>query len=368
MNMQKVKTAVVGCGAISDIYLTNMIQLFPILEVVCCSARHMESATKQAAKYHIKACTFEEILNDSSIELIINLTPVSSHYSIIKQALLADKHVYTEKVLCETLPQASELLALADSKGLYLGSAPDTFLGASLQEARHAIESGKIGTVTSFSAVANRNLNFLGSMFSFLQEPGSGIGFDYGVYYMTALLSILGPAVRVCGLRCNPRPNRLNINPKSPDYGKEMHFQSESQMYAILELTSGVHGTLHINGDSIMQEQCLFTIYGTEGILYLTDPNGFGGNLRLLREDADGEIVTLPSHFPFSDNSRGVGPADLAFALRNNIPCRTDKKLAFHVMEVFTRIMESSENGSFMSVDSTFTLPGPLKMEEPYFL
>ena len=130
---QTMKTAVVGCGAISDIYLQNMINRFQNIEVVACCAKHFENAKKKAEKYGIKACTYEEILQNTSIEMVVVLTPASTHYELIKQALMAGKHVYTEKTMTVTLEEAKELISLANEKGLYLGSAPDTFLGAALQ-------------------------------------------------------------------------------------------------------------------------------------------------------------------------------------------------------------------------------------------
>ena len=74
---KKMKVAVVGCGAISDIYLTNMIERFDNLEVVACCAAHFEHAQKKAQKYGIKACTYEEILSDNAIEMVVILTPDS---------------------------------------------------------------------------------------------------------------------------------------------------------------------------------------------------------------------------------------------------------------------------------------------------
>ena len=157
----KLRAAVIGCGAISDIYLTNLKTRFSTVEVVCCCALHPEHASAKAAQYGIESRTYQQILEDDSIQLILLLTPASTHYALIREALLAGKHVYTEKTMSTSLEEAEELLALARRNGLYLGSAPDTFLGAVLQDARCAIDSGAIGQVTGFCVYANRNLDAL---------------------------------------------------------------------------------------------------------------------------------------------------------------------------------------------------------------
>ena len=95
--MKPVRTAVVGVGAISDIYFENMIKRFPILDVVTCSTRRLENARRIAAQYGIEARTYEEILADPEIEMIVNLTPPYAHYEILRRGLDAGKHVFTEK-------------------------------------------------------------------------------------------------------------------------------------------------------------------------------------------------------------------------------------------------------------------------------
>ena len=136
------RVGVVGCGAISDIYLTNMIHNFENLEVAACCAGHLEHAKKKAEQYGIKGCTYEEILADPSIEMVVILTPAPTHEGLIRQALEAGKHVYTEKTMTLAPETAAKLIELAEEKHLYLGSAPDTFLGSALQTARKAIDDG----------------------------------------------------------------------------------------------------------------------------------------------------------------------------------------------------------------------------------
>lgn len=365
MNVKPVKTAVVGCGAISDIYLTNMIRRFEILDVTACCANHLEHAQAKADKYGIKAAVYEEILEDPSIELIVNLTPAAVHYDLMDKALKAGKHVYTEKTMTVSLEDAESLLEMAKAKGLMLGAAPDTFMSAAFQNARKAIDSGLIGEVTSCYVAANRDLNLLTSMFSFLLLPGGGICYDYGVYHLTALVSLLGPVKRVCGVTRNPWPRRRNILPASPDFGREMSYPHESQVYAILEFADGFTGTFLINGDSIIFDQIGFMIYGTKGILKLPDPNGFGGDVLFISGiPEDGKAPSPESiryEFGFSDNSRGLGPAEMAYAIREGRKNRASVEMAYHVLEIITAIMKSNETGSFCAIKSTVERPQPLR-------
>ena len=188
---------VTGAGAISDIFLENMINRFEILNVKSICSRKFEKAEKKAEQYGIQATTYQEMLMDPDIEIIVNLTPADAHFEVIKAALEAGKHVFTEKAMAETYQQAKALCRLADEKGLYLGSAPETFMGSACQTGIKAVREDMAGEVTSFHIQANRNLDLLTSFAPSLRVPGGGIGMDYGIYYLTEVLSILGPVKQV---------------------------------------------------------------------------------------------------------------------------------------------------------------------------
>lgn len=341
-----------------------MIGKFSVLQVDAICANHLENAKKQAEKYGIKACTYEEILADDTIEMIVNLTPACAHYEIIKKALLAGKHVYTEKTMTDSMEKAEELLKLAEEKKRYLGSAPDTFLGAALQTARKAIDDGLIGEVTSCAAAANRDNNYLLSKFSFLRMPGGGVCYDYAVYYLTALISLLGPVSRTAAMVRAPYQKHINIIPEHPDYGKEMDTLNESQVSAILQFESGITGTFHLNADSVMEDQAFMAVYGTKGILYLTDPNQFGNRVRLLENNHSFEekakMRELPNVYGYAENSRGIGSAEMAYAIRGGRKNRANKEFAYHVLDVLSAIMRSGETGTFQEIASSCVRPMPL--------
>ena len=353
MDNKVMKVGVIGAGAISDIYLKNMTQRFDNLEVVCVAANHLEHAQTKAQSYGLQACTVDELLENADVDIVVVLTPVGSHYELILRALMAGKHVYTEKTITDDPAKAGELLSLAAEKGLYIGAAPDTFLGAACQNARKAIEEGKIGEIHSFAISANRNNDILLSLFSFLRQPGAGILYDYAVYYVTALVSLLGRAKRVGGIVSTPYPKHVNILPSSPEFGQEMDTPNESQVNAVIQLENGITGTLHIDADSNMRDEAFFAIYGTKGILYLTDANSFGGEVKLLegadpRVPAQAKVVDYA--LPYSDNSRGLGVSEMAAAIASGRPCLASGEMAAHVLNILTGILQGGSEGRFIDI------------------
>ena len=354
---------VLGAGIISEIYLKNMITVHENLNVLGIADLNQEAAEKRAAQFGIKAYTVDELFADPAIEMVVNLTPVEAHDSVIRSALEAGKHIYTEKTITNDFAKAQELIQLADEKGLYLGSAPDTFMGSAIQAARTVIDDGLLGEIHSFAISANRNNDMLLSLFAFLRQPGTGILLDYGVYYVTALVSLLGAVARVGGIIGTPYKTHRNILPGA-DFGKEMNTPNESQVSAILQLKNGITGTLHMDADSNMEDEAYFAIYGTKGILYLSDPNQFGGTVRFQPNYMDPgkpvKPVELWKFTPYSGNDRGIGPAEMADAIKHHRVNRASKEMAGHVLEVLEAILAGGEEGKFVDITSTLTVPDPL--------
>ena len=359
---ESICVGVVGAGIISDIYLQNMTEKFDNLRVKSVSARNIAKAQVKASLYGLKACSVDDMMADPEIDMIVNLTPVGAHEEIICKALTAGKHVYTEKTMTDSFDTAEELCDLADKKGLRLGCAPDTFLGASLQSARRAIDQGMLGDITGFAATVNRNNDVLLSLFPIGRFPGAGICMDFGVYYVTALVSLLGPVSDVAAFVRAPYQKHRNIIPESPEYGQWFDSPNESEVSAILRMRSGISGTIHLNGDSNTREEANFVILGTKGMLYLSDPNAFGGTVRFLPNildfNAPDAFEALPKGNPYCENERGLGPAEMAAAiLRSGPTFRTSKELGLHVLEVLQGMLTSGKNGNFCSMKTKCGIP-----------
>ena len=356
---KKMRVGVVGCGAISDIYLTNMIHNFENLEVAACCAGHLEHAKKKAEQYGIKGCTYEEILADPSIEMVVILTPAPTHEGLIRQALEAGKHVYTEKTMTLAPETAAKLIELAEEKHLYLGSAPDTFLGSALQTARKAIDDGLIGEVTSFEACANRDLDLLASMFGFLRMPGGGICYDFGVYYLTALVNLLGPVAAVSAMTGTSFPTRTITS--TPHFGETIEVHTPTYITGNLRFASGAIGTLFTTFDVHYPSQARLEVYGSEGTLYVPDPNGFGGPVKLFRPE-QGSVMEMPLCYPYPGNSRALGLADMAKALssRDGKWFRANCRQTFHILEIMEGILTSGKQRREIEIESRFEKMPPM--------
>lgn len=359
----KVKTAVVGCGAISSIYIRNLKSLFSIIDLVALSNRTRAKAEEKAAQFGVpRVMTLEEIAADPEIELVVNLTPPGSHYEVTKRMLEAGKHVYSEKVFTTNLDQAWELAALAKERGLYLGVAPDTVLGAGIQTARRIIDTGLIGQVTSGFVSVTRSHNLMSELFPFLRGQCGCLPYDVGVYYVGALIALLGPvkSVRAYAAPAPVYEKQLLYVPDAPD---SWQIPGSNLVCAGLEFESGALVSIHLNGNTVGDEQSRFELYGTLGIMKVGDPNVFGGKVKLLLPES-GEVefpfthgyngtntVSEPTPFDGGGN-RGIGVAEMAYALRQGRPNRLSQDYGIHCLEVLTGIDAAAASGTTYEMQS----------------
>ena len=108
----------------------------------------------------------------------------------------------------------------------------------------------------------------------------------------------------------------------------------------------------------------LIEVYGTEGSISVPDPNGFGGTVRVWKVSTrEWEDVALTR--PYDENSRGLGVADMAYALRTGRPHRANGEMAYHVLDVMHALHDSSKERTFIELESTCTQPAPLVAELP---
>ena len=254
---------------------------------------------------------------------------------------------------------AKKLVELAKEKGLVLAGAPDTFLGSGFQTAGAAIKAGKIGQITGFAITASRNWELLANIFPFLRAKGPGMCYDFGVYHVTALVSLLGGVESVAAFTTKPTAYHYLI-PNSPHFGEDLICDNETRVSAAIRLRSGVTGTLMLDGDSVSRDETFFRIYGTRGILELGDPNEFGQPVRILlppldpRDSADYE--TLAPVNCYSDNCRGLGVQETAKAILQGKKSPLDASLPYHVLEVLSAILRSSETGQVIHLESDYSL------------
>ncbi len=364
MSVQKVRTAVVGCGMISSIYIRNLSRMFSVIDLVAVSDVKREAAEARAKEFGIpKAMTVDEVAADPEIELVVNLTPPFVHYDVIRRMLLAGKHVYTEKMLAATLEQGRELVALARQKGLLLGVAPDTVLGAGVQTARKAIDAGLIGEVTSCLICINKDQSLMAERFRFLRQPGGALPFDMGGYYLSTMICLIGSVTEVQAFTAPALPHRRRFLYEA-DAVDSYTIPGPARMVGALRFDTGALGALHINGDTVMPERPRLIVYGTEGTLELGDPNFFNGKVVYARPESEPCVLpfshgydgtpTLDNPTPFEQSygHRGIGVAELAWSLRKGRDCRLNGEYGLHTMEILYGMIESSETGRAVSVET----------------
>ncbi len=352
--MERVKIGVLGAGAISGIYFQNLTRLFTEVEVTAVCDLFMEKAREAAEEYKIPKVyeTMEEMLADEEIEIILNLTRPNEHYRTTKAALLAGKHVYSEKPLAAVYEEGEELVLLAKEKGLMLGGAPDTFLGAGIQTCRKLIDDGFIGDVVGAEArmVCHGHESWHPAP-EFYYQAGGGPMMDMGPYYMTALVNLVGRVKSVTGLCAKSFPQRIITS--EPKKGTVVDVEVPTHTAGLLQFENGAVGSVLTTFDVYYDRQDFLEIYGTKGTLRVPDPNGFGGSVSLLRPET-GSFREMPLLFGYQENSRGLGLADMAKALRTGRACRADAQQTLHVLEILTAFETSSEKGCRLELTSPY--------------
>jgi predicted dehydrogenase len=350
--MNPLRVGVIGCGMISAIYLQNCTRTFANLAVVACADLVPELARSRAAEYGVPlVCSVDELLAHPEIEAVLNLTTPAMHTEVNLRALEAGKHVYAEKPFALTIEEADRVLAAARARGLRIGIAPDTFLGGGLQTCRDLLAAGAIGT-----PYAANGLILMGNAFDGMHprfETYFQLGwdplFDMAPYYLTALVHLLGPIRRVSGATGQLRREIMVNNPQSPRNGATVPVAAPQNAAATLDFAGGAIGALQAAKESYGYTPRL-EIYGTEGILYAPDPNTFGGPIRIARKD--GTIEEIASAHGYTENSRGLGLADMAEAIRSGRPHRASGDLARHVLDVTLGIFESSRVGRHVAISA----------------
>lgn len=359
--MSTLRVGVLGCGMILGKYLKTIARL-PHVEVVAVSDLLPERAEKVAADLPgARAVTPEGLLADPDVDLVLNLTIPAVHYETTLAALAAGKHVYVEKPLATTLEEGKELVAAAQAAGLRLGVAPDTVLGTGIQTARSVVDEGGIGRVLAASAFfAGGGPDNFHATPAFFYQPGGGPLLDMGPYYVTSLVTLLGPVRRVSALASSLRPTRTSTG--GPNEGGSFDVAVPTHVSATLEHEGGVLSTLvasfDVAGGSRLPR---IEVYGVDGTINVPDPNTFGGEVvRHLATGGDWQPVAVSAGA--EDSERGTGIADMAGALAEGRPHRASSELALHVLDVLTTIEAAAAAGQALETTTTCQRPEPMPL------
>ncbi|MEI1248518.1 Gfo/Idh/MocA family protein [Rhizobium aouanii] len=372
-NGMKLRIGIVGCGNISLAYMRNA-PLFSGVEIIACADLNADAAKRRAAEFDLRAANVDSLIDDRNIDLILNLTIPAAHFDVSMRALSAGKHVFTEKPLGVTAAEGRSLVDAAAAKGLMLGSAPDTFLGAAGRHARRQMEAGAIGKpVTGTAFMMGRGMEHWHPDPSFYYQAGAGPVMDMGPYYLTMMVNLMGPIRRVQAVATSGQEERL-ITAEGPKQGTTFKVGTPTSVLSLLEFECGATVTFGSSWDVFRHSNHPIELHGTEGSLRLPDPDNFGGSVALSSRgapwqetDTSGELfgaVNWPIAAPDRANYRMLGLADLARAITEGRAPRASGDLALHVLEVMEAILRAGETGVAQTISGIVAQPKELREDE----
>ena len=369
----------IGCGNIAETYFRAQ-DYFNNIKFVACADKFPEVSKNCADQYHIKSLTVDEIIHDANVDIILNLTIPQAHFEISKLALEAGKHVYSEKPMSIKYDEANELVNLAKDNNLYIGNAPDTFLGGGGQVARKFVDDGDIGKVLTgnFIFAFPGVQEFHPNPESWFQSGGGPV-IDMGPYFFTTLVNLLGPVknVRSRGKKFADQREYL-VGPKK---GKSFNVDISTSVMLDIEFANEAIVQGFISFDVQNHARNHMELYGTKGSLVVPDPNMFGGPVLLSRElGSEWQEFSVEDKYlgktniinhsgrsneaPKQSNYRGVGLSEMIYSIENNIQHRCNGNLALHVLDIIESTIIASETKKEVSLRSTCEQPKPLSEEQ----
>jgi predicted dehydrogenase len=358
---------IMGAGNISSAYL-KLAPLFKGLEVRAVADILPAAAQKRADEFGVKAQTPDELLKNSEIDVIVNLTIPSTHYSVSMDIVSAGKHAYSEKPFVLSLEEGMALKKAADDRGLQVGSAPDTFLGGAHQQAREIIDGGSLGKIMSGTMhVMSRGMEHWHPNPDFFFQPGAGPILDLGPYYVTDLIHLLGPVKRLSAFTNMARAER-EVTAEGPYKGTFVKVGTPTTIHGVLEFASGAIVTLGASWDVAAHGHHNIELYGTDGSIFVPDPNFFGGDLVTANIAGERSKVTPWDH-PFGRanqgldtdqpraNYRAAGLADMMASIDGGYTARCGLDVALHAVDVMTSLLKAGESGQVLTLSTTCERP-----------
>ena len=364
------RAGLVGCGFISDIYLTNLAK-FRDVAVVACADRAPAAAARQAERYGLRAQSVAELLKADDIDIVLNLTTPEAHAEVSLAAIEAGKSVYSEKPLAAALADGERIVAAAAAKGVKIGCAPDTILGPGYQEARALLDSGAVGRpLTALAAVMSHGYEHWHPSPAFYYQPGGGPVLDMGPYYLSALASLLGPVAEAQAVGQIGFTERVVTTPGSPNLGQTIRVETLTSVQALLTFANGAQATFLASFDVWRHGLAPIELHGEAASLRLPDPNFFAGDLAIATGREEWRPVPLagrllgaanwPADKPKQSNWRGLGLADLARAILDKREPRASGAFGLHVLSVMDAILTSAQERRSVRVTAPFAPPAPL--------
>ncbi len=352
MGNGNLRVAVVGCGNISGRY-GETLQAYDAVSIVGATDVDADRALAFVERFGGNAyASLGDVLADSDVDAVINLTSHGAHADVTAQSLQAGKHVHSEKPLAGSYAEARRLLELAEASGVRLSCSPTTFMGEAQETAWRMVSSGAIGTVRVVYAEVN-----WGRIERWHPAPAPfyGVGplVDVGVYPLTILTAMFGPARTVRAYGRVVLPDRTSAS------GEAFHVETPDFGVAVIELESGpvvrLTTSFYVGQHS---KQSGIEFHGDEGSLFLESWQHFDSSVQLAEFGGSYEpIEPVSPPFPGTDWGRAV--AELADAIRAGRPHRARADHAAHVIEILDAVAASAAaGGGAVPVKSSFAAVG----------
>ena len=372
--MNKVyKVGLIGCGHISETYFRAE-KYFNNIKIIKCADINHTNAIKCAKAYKIKALSVKDLLKDQEVEIILNLTIPKAHYQVAKQSLLNGKHVYSEKPMAINFKDGLDLVKIANKKKLYIGNAPDTFLGGGIQKSKELVEKNILGKISlgnaifAFPGVQSYHPN---PEPWFAKKEGGPV-IDMGPYYLTALVNLLGPAKKVTGSIMDGVKRRIiGIGPKK---NKTFKVECPTTYLSTIQFENGTIMRLTLSFDVIAHQRNHIELYGSKGSMIVPDPNMFGGSVYVCNKLGDPwkEYKTNKMHLgkinirsqssranesPTNANYRGAGLAEMAYSIENKKINKCNGELSLHVLDIIQSTMKACKTNKPQIIKTTCKKP-----------
>ena len=356
---EPLKVGIVGVGAISGAYISTFKRLQAV-ELVAVADLDQARAGEVAAQQGVPALTVDDLIDSPEVELVLNLTIPAAHAEVALKAIAAGKAVYGEKPLATTLPEAKMIIDAGRRAGVRVGCAPDTVLGTGIQTARKAIDDGLIGSAIAATAtMITPGHERWHPNPDFYYQPGGGPLLDMGPYYVTALVTLLGPVESVVGAASHTRSSRTIGS--GPRRGTTIPVNVDSHVTGILRHSSGVLSTLVMSFDAVATKASNIEVHGEAASLIVPDPNVFDGEVCIRTLEGDGSWQTIAPSAGYIDASRGYGLADLHTTPAGQT-ARANGDLAYHVLDVMTSLLAAAESGGTVRIESSCERPAAVPL------
>lgn len=348
-----VGVGIIGAGVIAAQYL-DQLTTYPDLEVRALGDLRPDAAAERAQQYGVPHHgTVETVLDDPDIEIVVNLTIPAAHFEVSSRILETGKHVWSEKPLTTSRGEATALLDLARARGLRVGGAPDTVLGAGVQTALRALADGEIGVgrsaLAQFRSAGPESWH---PAPDFLFQPGAGPLYDMGPYYLTSLVLAHGPVSSVSAVGSQTSPTRtIGSGPRA---GQTVTVEVPTRVDGLLRFASGAGAAVQFSFDEPIDRPHVLELTGSRGTLALPDPNQFSGPTRTARRGAAEWAAREPAG---AVGGRGLGTLEMARALRADRPHLLTGELAAHVLDIMISLDEATAVDGSVPVASSAASP-----------